>query len=272
MTPPVSQVQVNTPTVPDTTSVITGAQTSTPVPNAAQPRTTSMAVVTPSPLVHGSTTSLSMDSGPNTLLCQLRSTALACTGTGHTPSTTDGESIHTMYNRHQYQIRHINSTAYCITQQTHTTGYHGTLVNSGANSGMAGPDTRVLSTIPHAHVDITGVGRDVMEQLPLVQCASVVDTLNEGKVVLIMLQYMHKPDAKTIHSKSQLEHFRGMVYDSAKATGGHQMVVTHEGYAIPLHVCNGLFYMDMSPASDLDMDLYPHVFLTTDSPLEPEHH
>ena len=115
MTPPVSQVQVNTPTVPDTTSVITGAQTSTPAPNATQPCTTSMAVVTPSPLVCGSTTSLSMDSGPNTLLCQLMSTALACTGTGHTPSTTDGESIHTMYNGHQYQICHINNTAYCIT-------------------------------------------------------------------------------------------------------------------------------------------------------------
>ena len=75
---------------------------------------------------------------------------------------------------------------------------------------------------------------------------------------------------KTIHSKSQLEHFRGMVYDSAKATGGHQMVVTHKGYAIPLHVCNGLFYIDMSPASNLDMDLYPHVFLTTDCPWNPD--
>ena len=85
-----------------------------------------------------------------------------------------------------------------------------------------------------------------------------------------MSQCAYKPDAKTIHSKSQLEHFGGVVYDSAKATGGHQMVVTHEGYAIPLHVCNGLFNMDMSPASDLDMDLYPHVFLTDDSPWNPD--
>ena len=83
----------------------------------------------------------------------------------------------------------------------------GALVDSGANGGMAGMDTRVLSTVLHAHVDITGVGGSILERLPLVQCASVVDTVDEGKIVLIMSQYAHKPDSKTIHSKSQLESF-----------------------------------------------------------------
>ena len=166
-------------TVADSTSVITGAQTSTPAPNTTQPHTTSMDVVTPSPPVCGSTTSLSMDSGPNTLLHQLMSTASAHTGTSRMSSTADGESVHTTYNGQQYQIRCINHTTYQITQQSHTNGYHGALVDSGANGGMAGPDTRVLYTIPHAHVDITGVGGNVME-LPLVQCTSVVDTLDEG--------------------------------------------------------------------------------------------
>ena len=133
---------------------------------------------------------------------------------------------------------------------------------------MARSDTWVLTIIPHAHVDITGVGGDVMERLPLVQCMSTVETIDEGKIVLIMSQYAHKPDAKTIHSKLQVEHFGGMVYDSAMGVGGHQMVVTHEGYAIPLHVRNGLYYMDMSPAMDNDFDQFPHVFLTADSPLE----
>ena len=64
----------------------------------------------------------------------------------------------------------------------------GALVDSGANGGMAGCDTRVLSTVPHAHVDITGVGGSVMERLPLVQCASCVDTIDEGRIVLIMSQ------------------------------------------------------------------------------------
>ena len=44
--------------------------------------------------------------------------------------------------------------------------------------------------------------------------------------------------------------------DSAVSAGGHQVIVTHEGYVIPLHVCNGLCYMDMKPASDSDLDQY----------------
>ena len=72
-------------------------------------------------------------------------------------------------------------------------GYSGALVESGANGGLAGSNTHILSTIPHTHVDITGVrggggGGGVMEHLPLplVQCASVVETIDEGKIILIM--------------------------------------------------------------------------------------
>ena len=75
--------------------------------------------------------------------------------------------------------------------------------------------------------------------------------------------------SKLIHSKSQVEHFNGLVYDSALSAGGQQMVVTHERYTISLHVCNGLYYMDMSPASDDDMEQYPHVFFTADAPWNP---
>ena len=146
----------------------------------------------------------------------------------------------------------------------------GTLVDSGANGGMAGSDTQVLSMVPHAHVDITGVGGSVMERLPLVQCASVIETTDEGHIVLIMSQYTHKPDSKTIHSKSQLEHFSSIVHDSAITAGRHQMVVTHVGYAIPLHVCNGLYYKDMSPATNTELDLLLHVFLTANSPWNPD--
>ena len=71
-----------------------------------------------------------------------------------------------------------------------------------------------------------------------------------------MSQYAHKPDSKTIHSKSQIESFGSLVHDSAVSAGGHQVIVTHEGYVIPLHVCNGLCYMDMKPASDSDLDQY----------------
>ena len=115
---------------------------------------------------------------------------------------------------------------------------------------MAGSDTRILAMVPHAFVDITGVGGEVLQRLPIVQGASLVHMIDEGPIILIMSQYPHKPDSKSIHSKSQIEHFVGVVHDSAKSTDGQQLVVTHEGYTIPLHVRSGLYYMDMVPPTD----------------------
>ena len=160
--------------------------------------------------------------------------------------------------------------AYRLTQQALHLEYQGALVDSGANGGMAGSDTRILATIPHAFVDITGVGGKVLQRLPIVQGASLIHMIDEGPIILIMSQYAHKPDSKSIHSKSQIEHFGGVVHDSAKSTGGQQLVVTHEGYTIPLHVRNGLYYMDMVPPTDDDMERYPHVFITADSPWNPD--
>ena len=45
---------------------------------------------------------------------------------------------------------------------------------------MAGPNTHVLSIVANAHVDITGISRSPIEQLPVVQCATLVNTLDEG--------------------------------------------------------------------------------------------
>ena len=185
-----------------------------------------MALVSPSPPLQGGTTSHVTEVGPCTLLCWLMLNASAhsmsppCTASHH-----GGASACS-----------INHTTYCISQQTHEPTYHGALVNSGANGGMAGLDTHILATIPCVHIDITGVGGQVMECLLLVQCASVVDIADEGHIIVITSQYAHKPDAKTICSKSQLEHFVCVVYNSASAADGKQMILTHEGYVIPLQV------------------------------------
>ena len=149
-------------------------------------------------------------------------------------------------------------------------GIWGPSLTVGLMTVWRGMDTWVLSTVPHAHVDITSVGGSVLERLPLVQCASVVETVDEGKIVLIMSQYAHKPDSKTIYSKSQLESFGSLVHDSAVLAGGHQVIVTHEGYVIPLHVRNGLCYVDMKPASHSDLEQYTHVFITLDAPWNPD--
>ena len=160
--------------------------------------------------------------------------------------------------------------AYCYTQHALHHKYQGALIDSGANGGMAGSDTRILATVPHAFVDITGVGGEVLQRLPIVHGASLVHMIDEGPIILIMSQYAHKSNSISNHSKSQIAHFGGVVHDSAKSTGGKQLVVTHEGYTITLHVRNGLYYMDMVPPMDDDMERYPHVFITADGPWNPD--
>ena len=229
---------------------------------SAPARSVSVAMATPSPPIRGSATASLMDSGPNTLLRQLMSNASSRIPSNSSHSQ---DAVTTEFQGGKYQIQRINYT-YCFTHHEATLVHHGVLVDSGANGGMAGSDTWVLLVTPQAFVDITGVGGEMLQRLPIVQCASVVETVEDGPIVLIMSQYAHKPDSKSIHSKSQVEHFGGIVHDSARSAGGQQLVIMHEGYTIPLHVHNGLYYMDMVPASEQDMDLYPHVFFTTDSP------
>ena len=71
--------------------------------------------------------------------------------------------------------------AYRYTQHALRSEYHCALVDSGANDVMAGSDTRILTTVPHAFV-----GGKVLQWLPIVQGASLIHTIDEGPIILIM--------------------------------------------------------------------------------------
>ena len=66
-----------------------------------------------------------------------------------------------------------------------------------------------------------------------------------------------------------MEHFGCLVYDSTLTAGICQSIITHEGYVIPLHVCNGLCFMNLTPATDTAISTYPNVFLTADAQWNP---
>ena len=61
---------------------------------------------------------------------------------------------------------------------------YGSLVDRGANGGLAGSDVRVLST-SQRKCTVTGTGNHEIPGLDLVQCAALVQT-NHGMVNLIM--------------------------------------------------------------------------------------
>ena len=57
-----------------------------------------------------------------------------------------------------------------------------------------------------------------------------------GDVIVIMNQYAHVQNSKTIHSCIQLEAHGQLVEDRAVKVGGYQRIITKDNYVIPLHM------------------------------------
>ena len=74
----------------------------------------------------------------------------------------------------------------------------GSLVDRGANGGLAGSDVRVLSTSPRK-CTVTGIDNHEIPGLDLVQCAALVQT-NHGIVNLIMNECAFDGRGHSIHS------------------------------------------------------------------------
>ena len=86
---------------------------------------------------------------------------------------------------------------------------HGSLVDRGANGGLAGSDVRVLSKSSRKCA-VTGIDQRQINGLDIVQCAALVKT-NHGYVNLIMNEYAYygkgipfTPQVKLSGTKTQL--------------------------------------------------------------------
>ena len=75
---------------------------------------------------------------------------------------------------------------------------HGSLVDRGANGGLAGSDVRILSRSSRK-CTVTGIDSHELQGLDVVQCAAFVET-NHGIVNLIMNEYACYGKGHTIHS------------------------------------------------------------------------
>ena len=65
-----------------------------------------------------------------------------------------------------------------------------------------------------------------------------------------MHQYAYLGKGKIIHLSVQIEYYKNSVDDKSSKVGGKQHIVTLDGYIIPLNICNGLAYMDISVPTD----------------------
>ena len=142
------------------------------------------------------------------------------------------------------------------------------LIDRGANGGLAGQDVRLIETTLRM-ADVSGINNHTLQGLQIATVAGVVQS-HLGPICVIMHQYAYHGKGKTIHSSVQIEHFGNEVNDrSSKLKGGKQSITTLDGYVIPLHIRGGLAYMDMHPPDDEELESLPHVFLTSDADWDP---
>ena len=138
---------------------------------------------------------------------------------------------------------------------------HGSLVDRGANGGLAGSDVRILSRSSRK-CTVTGIDSHELQGLDVVQCAALVKT-NHGIVNLIMNEYACYGKGHTIHSSGQIEWFKNSVDDRSVQVGGKQRICTTDGYAMPLTCRGGLMYLSLlGKPTDQDLERYPAVHLT----------
>ena len=138
---------------------------------------------------------------------------------------------------------------------------HGSLVDRGANGGLAGSDVRILSRSSRK-CTVTGIDSHELEGLDVVQCAALVET-NHGIVNLIMNEYACYGNGHTIHSSGQIEWFKISVDDRSVQVGVKQRICTIDGYAMPLTCKGGLMYLSiLGKLTDKDLERYPAVHLT----------
>ena len=105
----------------------------------------------------------------------------------------------------------------------------GSLIDRGANCGVAGADVRVFATTDHA-VNVQGISKHQVTDLKIVSAGGIVQT-QKGPVIAIFNQYVHIGTGKTIHSSIQLEEFGLKVNEkSVQVPGGLQRIETPDGY------------------------------------------
>ena len=119
----------------------------------------------------------------------------------------------------------------------------GALVDRGANGGVAGADTHIISRTGRT-VDITGIDEHQLNSIPIGTCGAVVPTI-KGEAIIIMHEYALFGKGQTIHSSGQIEHYRNLVHDKSMKVGGLQCIITSHFLSLPPVL--SLFWMGTRP-------------------------
>jgi hypothetical protein len=178
-----------------------------------------------------------------------------------------------------------------------SSGRHLSLIDRGANGGVAGDDVCIIfrtsrtvdiKGIDNHHVNDIGIGTVAGDDVCIIFCTSwtadikgidnhhvndigigtvgsVVNT-QHGLVIAIMQRYALLGTRASIHSPCQFEWYKNDVNDkSTHIPGGLQRITTLDGNIIPLSIKVGL----VCPQTDHEFDTLPRVFFTSELEWDP---
>ena len=167
-------------------------------------------------------------------------------GTRQANSVTIDSNTHAIRNLH-INVGKTENITY-VASNARTKKGMGSLIDRGANGGVAGDDVRIILRT-NRNVNVTGIADHQLPDLNGCTVGGVVRT-QRGEVIVVMNQYAYTGNGKTIHSSSQLESYKQKVDDRSMKVGGEQRITTPDGYAIPLNIVDSLCYMRMRPYTD----------------------
>ncbi len=165
-----------------------------------------------------------------------------------------------VYTANVHNIEYLISKHHADKQET-------SLVDHGANGGMAGDDVMVVER-GECFATVNVIDGHTIQDLPICAVAALVQS-NKGPIIVIMHQYAYLGKGKTIHSSAQIEYYKNSVDDKSSKVGDKQHIVTLDGYIISLNICNGLAYTDMSVPMNKEFSTLPHVVLTSNVNWDP---
>ena len=125
------------------------------------------------------------------------------------------------------------------------------LIDGGANGGVAGNNVRVITESSSHQANFTpGIGESVIQNVSLATVADLVTT-HRGPAIVLLHQYANNGKGHTIQSSSQLCAVGTLAHDTPNSNGSLQRLITPDGYHIPLCYRDDLPYMlDMRPPND----------------------
>ena len=88
-----------------------------------------------------------------------------------------------------YSPSYSINKAHIYHSSKHSSSHYGSLIDRGANGGLADSDVQILERTGRT-VSVTGIGNHELPGLDIVTCVALLNT-NHGKVILIMHEYAY---------------------------------------------------------------------------------